>query len=581
MKPRRVKLRDGRTGWQFRYTDPVDSHRRKRTEPYKSERQARRKFEEFLEGREDVARGLPDSQGWSITYEKLVERYLAEATIASDKRLHVLRRCLEANDLGLIVAADLAHVGKLNAIANKLVKSRGAAYVRNYVYTPLRQMSRWAATMRLIPHDPLQAWRGVSYKPSKRRRAFMPEEMRGILKAAEEIEAWHGRRRTVGLAFLTILITGNRPAAVLKAHAKDLDEGTGGLGPRIHLPPGNGRKRNGKATIVRELYEILKAVAPKNGPLLADDAGKVRKTEVVSAQFKHALMLYHVRRLWPTDAPIGIEPIEVAACIRGLRARKSRELPDNKHARQVLLMAFHLEDEINRLLQDRDLYTLRMTHISWGRRLGHRDSVRIQVGHSGDLEERHYVDLVDPARASAAVWDVLTNVRTLDGAHTNEAEHEQLPLLKAAGAEGITVDPLEGSAAQLAPNVAPDEKSPAQPARGQQSQPYARKGLKTRTHYNPTSAALNRTRISETPSRSGSSLSPCGSTENTLKTGGRQYHSAEAGPQSGPAAPLHPPLHTPANRDLWHLVDDFANTPEDEQQAIVDAAYALAEGAGR
>jgi len=72
------------------------------------------------------------------------------------------------------------------------------------------------------------------------------------------------------------------------------------------------------------------------------------------------------------------------------------------------------------------MYALRKTHISWARRLVNADSVKLQVGHAPqDIEERHYLDLVDAKKSSQAVWDVLTGSRTLDGEHckTEPLEH--------------------------------------------------------------------------------------------------------------------------------------------------------------
>lgn len=76
----------------------------------------------------------------------------------------------------------------------------------------------------------------------------------------------------------------------------------------------------------------------------------------------------------------------------------------------------------------RDMYCLRITHISWARRLVSPDSVRVQVGHAGrDVEERHYLDLVDPHEASHAVWEVLNGTRDLTRRRAKylEAENEK------------------------------------------------------------------------------------------------------------------------------------------------------------
>jgi hypothetical protein len=60
------------------------------------------------------------------------------------------------------------------------------------------------------------------------------------------------------------------------------------------------------------------------------------------------------------------------------------------------------------------MYCLRKTHISWARQITNPDSVRLQVGHAArDVEEKHYLDLVDARLSSQAVWDVLTGKKKL------------------------------------------------------------------------------------------------------------------------------------------------------------------------
>ena len=78
--------------------------------------------------------------------------------------------------------------------------------------------------------------------------------------------------------------------------------------------------------------------------------------------------------------------------------------------------AERIGSEVARLVKGLDLYALRKTHISWARRLSvNPDSVKVQVGHGPrDIEERHYLDLVDAQASSQAVWDLLTGERTLD-----------------------------------------------------------------------------------------------------------------------------------------------------------------------
>ena len=79
-------------------------------------------------------------------------------------------------------------------------------------------------------------------------------------------------------------------------------------------------------------------------------------------------------------------------------------------------MAKRIGSDEARLLKGLDLYALRKTHISWARRLRvNPDSVKAQVGHGPrDIEERHYLNLVDAQASTQAVWDVLTGTRNLN-----------------------------------------------------------------------------------------------------------------------------------------------------------------------
>ena len=65
--------------------------------------------------------------------------------------------------------------------------------------------------------------------------------------------------------------------------------------------------------------------------------------------------------------------------------------------------------DVARFCENQDMYALRKTHISWARRLVNADSVKLQVGHAPqDVEERHYLDLVDARESAQAVGDMLT-----------------------------------------------------------------------------------------------------------------------------------------------------------------------------
>lgn len=161
-------------------------------------------------------------------------------------------------------------------------------------------------------------------------------------------------------------------------------------------------------------------------------------------EFQKAATLAAVRRFWPKDDALAheAEPVSVAALIFGGRQRGFDGAPPKdpkklarraRHVQVTEAVAARIGPDVARFCDGHDMYCLRKTHISWARRLVNADGVRSQVGHAPqDIEERHYLDLVDGRESAQAVWDVLTGARSLSGERI-EAKPEALAL--AAGAE--------------------------------------------------------------------------------------------------------------------------------------------------
>jgi integrase len=427
MTPKSVKSgRSGRRGWRYRYTDPLNRQRSSITIWLSERREADRGFKEFMDGREAKRLGLPDKSGWQMSFDNLAAKFIAEAPLASEDRRERLRLVFERNELDLAIVADLADLGKLTAACLKLIPKHGDNYVVFSIQRSLKQMSRWAASVGILPHDPLHPWARLPWSGQKRhRKAFLPKEISAVFQAAADYDAVFGHKHPSGMVFATLLLSGNRPGAVVGAKIGDLDQ------DKIQLPPGNGKKRNGSATLpaafVAELrkYIALRPGAGVDDPLLVSHKGQSVNRQNISQYFERCMILASVRSVWPSDAHSEATPFDVAHRIytgklRGLNGSAAtdpmKRALQAEHKAAVEKLAERLEPMVRRFLEGRDMYCLRKTHISWARQLASPDAVRLQVGHAArDVEEKHYLDFVDARLSSQAVWDVLTGTKTLTG----------------------------------------------------------------------------------------------------------------------------------------------------------------------
>jgi len=441
-----ISKKTNRKGYRGRYTDPISGERKQHTEWFSDRRMAEDAWKIFLDNLNARATGLPDNSGWKLPYSVIVERFIAEAPITTDRRRNQLESKLQHNLLGMVAGADFTNKGTLAAKARKLAQEHGTAYVARWIQAPLKQVSAWAASIGLFPYDPLHSWKRLPITEAPaRRQAFSPDEIRAILAAADDMDALLDRPYPPAIVFKTMLVTGNRPGALFAAKVKDL------RGDRIQLPAGHGNKHNGRCMIPARLaaelarYVALRQAGPAD-PLLVGPQGECADRWRTRDIFRRAAILAFVRMKWPQDNPhtAHTNPVEVALAIYagklpgfdGAPAKKTDKLAA-REARQNAVKALvqELQPHIDSALENRPMYALRHTHISWARAAGvNVDSIKAQVGHrGGDIEELHYLDarIVDPAASSQAVYEILTGSRELAGAKRLEA----LPL--AAGAENM------------------------------------------------------------------------------------------------------------------------------------------------
>ena len=442
--PKRVKSkRTGRAGYRFRFTDPATGSRTHKTFWLPERREAERAFADHMASREAVRLGLPDNSGWQMSYDKLVEKFLAEAPISTDDRRRSLARVLKRNELKVRVVSELANLGPLTKRCLALVKSSSDVYVRDDVQAALKQMVSWAASVGVLPMNPLAEWRSIPRTSEvESRRALRPEEARAIMSAADELDEMNARSQPLSIIFRVLLVAGNRPGAVFRTCVADFD------GERLHLPPPNGNKHNGAAYLVPELAQELKNYVARRkagprDPLLVSPKGKSLDRVNIGDDFNLAALLGFTRLVWPQNIA-NVEPIEVATLFHKGRPRGFDGAPprDPKkielrraHVQAIESVAAEIEPAVSRLMEGVSIYALKSTHLTWARRLVNHDSVRLQMGRAPrDVDERHYLDLalVDARESAAAVWDVLVGRRSLKGHYRHE------PIRIAVGAEVTT-----------------------------------------------------------------------------------------------------------------------------------------------
>jgi len=433
MKAERVtSKKTGRPGWLFRFKDPYTGRRTKRRFWYSEELLAQKALHRFLEDRQRVADNLPASNGRRLPYAALVAKFLNEAHLSTAARRDDLKRLLERNPLKLKSAAELFDQGRLSAACRHLHESVGKGGGFRSVQAPLKQLTNWAESAGLFEKDPLRSWKRLPcFKKGKGARGLCVDDVRLILQALAELDDVFRRKFCSLVPVLALLLTGNRNSAVFASRVGDLRD------DRIALPDGNGKKRNGSATIPAAFVEILRqylehrSAKKADVSLLVSWAGtKIDITNVLK-DFKRAVILAAVRRYWPANPEYaGVEPVAVAYRLHVGTIRRHDGAPpkdpeklEARRRRDALIeaVAREIESDVRNWCERKTLYSLRKTHITWARQLVSIDAVRVQVGHAprpedNDVEVGHYVEdsLLNPALSSSAVWDVLLGRMTLD-----------------------------------------------------------------------------------------------------------------------------------------------------------------------
>ncbi len=421
MKATKVKSKKrGRTGWKYRFRIPGSGRITEKTFFVSDHRAADKRMADHLKRLE----GGLSTKGWKTGYLELVSKFLKESPITSALRRHKLKVILERNELKLDTAAQLNDVGALTEKCCALHRNgkRSGAYLVNDLQPMLKQMASWGHEVGLLPENPLTRWSKlrIEFERSKR-RSYSVEEVKAILEASHHLDEAFNRAFPATLVLKTLVVCGNRPGVVFGASIVDLQK------DRLSLPPGRGKKRNGRATLPPSLVAELRSYAKRrkaNEPLLLSPLGARIDSINFLKVYRQAATLAFVGMEWPKEDPATMyaTPLEVALRIQSGRPFKHDGAPAKdpiklgRRERQraaIESLAATLGPIIAARLENRDLYAFtRKTHITLARGVAgiHPDAVNVQTGHSGNtVEEEFYLDesLVNPALSSQAVYDLV------------------------------------------------------------------------------------------------------------------------------------------------------------------------------
>ncbi len=381
MKAERVKSKKtGRTGWRYRFMDPYTGRRIKRHFWYSEEMLAQKALHEFLEDRQKLADNLPVSNGRRMPYLALVTKFLDEAPISSKERRDDLKRMLERNPLKLKLSAELFDRGRLTSACRKLNEGGDMRCGFRSVQAPLKQLTAWATSAQLFTHDPLRDWKRLPWsKRGKGARALGVDDLRLILEALAELDEVFRRKNGSLVPVLALLVTGNRSGAVFGSRIADLKE------DRISLPEGNGKKRNGSATMPAAFIQIIRKHLEMRGaekddaPLFVSYRGGAIDRVNLLQDFKRAVFLAAVRcnSVWLKAEFAEVEPVAVAHRLFTGQLRGHDGAPPRSAVKQkardkqnqlVNVVAVEIESKrFARWCRQKTLKSFRKTGISVGR----------------------------------------------------------------------------------------------------------------------------------------------------------------------------------------------------------------------
>jgi len=208
------------------------------------------------------------------------------------------------DELGLTTAADLTHLGRLEAKLR--ATGNPTATLRRRYQDPLKQFSRWlAGNQRHLDRDPLASWETISYEAKDRHRCLDPDEVARAFLALDWLDEIRGRAHPLRPVFTVLLVTMPRVAALTSRNVGHfLSEAN-----RIDYGAAQGKKGRGRGCLDPHTSKLVSAYLSdrKAGPLFLSPRGARLDPRNLLRWWKEAFGLGVLLKHWPAEEVWDVE----------------------------------------------------------------------------------------------------------------------------------------------------------------------------------------------------------------------------------------------------------------------------------
>lgn len=260
---------------------------------------------QLQEREERRAVGLTVFEDYRSAIEPFVTRFLASLRVNEERRevltQHLGRALL---DLRIRTLADLGNVPVLSrGVAGLEQEGRFTPKtLRKTFQLPLRRFSEWLMEEGVVPHDLLGAWRLIEIGgPTRKRRAFLPDEMIRALHAADVLREARGKRspHSQRPVWLSLLVAAPRFQKFADLDVSDFDA----MKRRLYFSTGRGRKHVGAGCLdERTAKGIVDYLGERtSGPLFLSPGGSRLEKAHALRDWRDAFSLAAVDLEWPAE----------------------------------------------------------------------------------------------------------------------------------------------------------------------------------------------------------------------------------------------------------------------------------------
>lgn len=302
---------------------------------------------------------------------------------------------------------------------------------------PLKQLSTFLASRRVLPIDHLAAWKRLETpRPERRRRSLSPEEAARALAASDCLDKINSRSYAMRVPWTVLLVTAPRVSAFAALDIADLDMNNGRL-----LFKGRGNKRAGAGALDEETFKQVRNYVDNRpeGPLFLSPTGRRIDHQRSLDRWRASVSMAIVDEEWPEDQPRTLRSVyqvhmalftgKTDMSMGGPKSgvfEPGREKVRNRRrlAARIADIADSIRERWSERMQGVDQHCLRTTHRTWALLAGVPEIlIDRQLGHtapnSDDLREaawsrvgrEHYTDMefltLDARRSAEAVREML------------------------------------------------------------------------------------------------------------------------------------------------------------------------------